>query len=144
MDSKKRMLAWHDELQNYCPSKAIDLPAKQGYSAEPDPNVLSDCLTLQDWRELAALEMPSMGSPDQIGGEFQRQVDVSVGALPRRVDEASFAVAALLIFTLLYFGAFLREAARSESFPADGTLFGAFSRTPLANLLMLLAIFVPP
>lgn len=49
-----------------------------------------------------------------------------------------------MVFTLLYFEAFLREAAQSERFPADATLFGAFSRTHLTNLIMLLALFVPP
>lgn len=87
--------------------------------------------------------MPSTGSPDQIGGGIRREIDVSVGALPRRVDQASFAVAALLIFTLLYFGAFLREATHSERFPADATLFGAFFRACPANLLMLFAQFFP-
>jgi hypothetical protein len=138
------MLAWHDQLQHQCSNKPLDPPATKSTSQEPDPEVLFNCLTIQDWRQLAAFEMPSIGSPDQIGGGFRREIDVSVGALPRRVDQASIAVAALLMFTLLYFGAFLREATHSNRFPADATLFGAFSRTRPANLLMLLALLVPP
>jgi hypothetical protein len=141
---KKRMLAWRNELQYQCSSKPFDLPTKQSTTPEPNPDMLFDCLTIGDWRQLAAYEMPSTGTPDQIGGEIRRDIDVSVGALPRRVDQASFAVAALLVFTLLYFGAFLREATHSERFPADATLFGAFFRTRPANLLMLLAQLIPP
>jgi hypothetical protein len=140
---KERMLVWQEMLHNHCSSKPIDLPAKKGAPSQPDPTVVADCLSIQDWRELAAFEVPSTGSPDQIGGQFRRDVDVSVGGLPRRVDEASFVVAALLIFTLLYFGAFLREATHSENFPARATLFGAFARTPTANILMLGAALVP-
>jgi hypothetical protein len=142
---KKRMLAWHDQLQSRCPLKAIDLPARGSSPSEPDPQLLFDCLSIRDWRELAAYEMPSTGSPDQnqIGGGIQKEVDVAIGNLPHRGDLASFVAAAALVLTLFYFGAFLREATRSAHFPAAGTLFGAFSRAPSASLLMLFALVFP-
>jgi len=143
---KKRILAWHDQLQEHCLVKSIDLQPTHSSTTEPDPEVLFDCLSIRDWRELAAYEMPSAGSAEQneIGSGIGKDVDVSIGALPRRVDQASFAVAGLLVFTLLYFGAFLREAAHSDCFPAAGTLFGAFSRTPSTNLMMFAALLFPP
>lgn len=142
---RKRMLAWHDQREHRCPTKSLDAPAQTGSSAlGPDPEVLANCLSIQDWKELAAYEMPSVGSPDQIGGSIRRDIEIGVGALPHRVDEASYAGEALLIVTLLYFGAFFREGASTTNFPAAGTLFSAFSRTRLANGVFLGAIFLPP
>jgi hypothetical protein len=142
---KERMLAWNDQLQLRCSVKPIDLPATEGSPSDPDPEVLFDCLTIRDWRQLAAYEMPSAGSAEQnqIGDGIGKAVDITVGALPHRGDLASVVAAAMLILTLLYFGAFLREAVYSVHFPAAATLFSAFSRTPSANLAMLLALFFP-
>lgn len=140
---EERMLVWQDELQHRCPVKPIDLPATNG--SRPDPNVLADCLTIQDWKKLAAYEMPSAGTADenQIGEGIGKAVDISIGALPHRGDLASFIAAAALVVTLLYFGAFLREAVHSEHFPAAATLFSAFSRTPWANRAIFLLLFFP-
>jgi hypothetical protein len=142
---KERMLAWNDQLQLRCAMKSIDLPATEGSPSEPDPAVLFDCLSIRDWRELAAYEMPSAGSAEhnQIGDGIGKAVDIGVGALPHRGDLASFVAEAMLILTLLYFGAFVREAVHSVHFPAAATLFSAFSRTPSAKLAMLLALFFP-
>jgi hypothetical protein len=142
---KERMLVWNDQLQQRCSTKSIDLPAKEGSPSEPDPDVVFDCLSIRDLRELAKYEMPSTGSADenQIGDGIGKAVDIGVGALPHRGDLASFVAGATLIVTLLYFGAFLREAVHSEHFPAAATLFSAFSRTPSANLAMLLALLFP-
>jgi hypothetical protein len=142
---KKRMLAWNDQLQGRCPIKPIDLPAREGSPSEPDPEVMFDCLTIRDWTQLAAYEMPSAGSAEQnqIGDGIGKPVDINVGSLPRRGDLASYVAGAMLIFTLLYFGAFLREAIHSTHFPAEATLFSTFSRTPFANLAMLLALIFP-
>jgi hypothetical protein len=142
---KERMLVWNDQLQQRCSTKSIDLPAKEGSPSEPDPDVLFDCLSIRDWRELAKYEMPSTGSAEQnqIGDGIGKAVDIGVGALPHRGDLASFVAAAMLIVTLLYFGAFLREAVHSVHFPATATLFSAFSRTPSANLAMFLALCFP-
>jgi hypothetical protein len=142
---KKRMLAWRDELDHRCPMRSIDLTPTKGSFPEPHPDVLFNCLTLRDWRQLAAYEMPSTGSAEQnqIGSRIGTPVDLAIGALPHRGDLASFVAGASLVIVLLYFGAYLREATHSKRFPAPATLFAAFSRTPFANLAFLLALVFP-
>jgi hypothetical protein len=142
---KKRMLAWQDELDHRCPMEALDRTPAKGSFPGPNPEVLFNCLTLRDWRQLAAYEMPSTGSAEQnqIGSSIERPVDLAIGALPHRGDLASFVAGASLVVALLYFGAFLRESTHSKRFPAPATLFAAFSRTFFANLSLLLLLVFP-
>jgi hypothetical protein len=130
-----------------CATQEIEKPYKKPVRDNFVPEIASDallyCLTLKDIRELAAYEQPIMENPDQIGGAIGRPVDLSPGALPRRVDQASIAAETLLLFALIYFAAFASEATLSTMFPVPGTLFGAFSKSRSTTLALLLAICVP-
>jgi hypothetical protein len=44
---------------------------------------------------------------------------------------------------LLYLGAFAREAVKSPNFPAPGTLFGAFRRSPWTLVVFFVALWTP-
>jgi uncharacterized membrane protein (DUF485 family) len=73
-------------------------------------------------------------------------IELSPGSLPREAIDPSIATLAaqiLLFFVVMYFGAFSREAVASPTFPAPGTLFGAFSRSRWTLLVLLLALMTP-
>jgi hypothetical protein len=82
--------------------------------------LLLDCLTLHDIRELADFELPTIPDTTKFGVRGEREVDVSPGSLPRDLYLASLFAQAFMIFVLVYFNAFAREAVSSANFPAGG------------------------
>jgi hypothetical protein len=115
----------------------------QAFVPTLDTTLMLDCLTLHDVRDLARLEQPPITNPDQIGGNLTREVEIAPGTLPHNIYTASIVLQALLLFVIVYFGSFTREATLSKKFPAQATLFSAFSRSWWTLLAMLLALLTP-
>jgi hypothetical protein len=115
----------------------------KGFPQTADGDEILKGLTIQDVRELAAYEMPKTEEPVRLTGPSGKEIDVSLGAFPRNVRSAIIFTLALLLFTVVYFRAFLGEAVSSPSFPVSGTLFGAFSRTRLLRNGFRLALWFP-
>lgn len=141
-------LIYRNAVVDGCATRAIERPHKFSfslvYTPEIEPEVLLACLKLTDLRDLAKFEQPVMTNPDQIGGHIGRDVDLSPGSLPRAPQTATLVTQALLFFVLIYFGAFTNEAILSQSFPAPGTLFGAFSKSQLTLRVFAFGLFIPP
>lgn len=99
-------------------------------------------LTLRDAQELARFELPnfSVKLNDAPGG---KDIEIALGALPRKLYMASVSADVLLVFVIVYFNAFAREAASSPAFPVPGTLFSAFSGSPWTLFVFLLALCSP-
>src|ERR1019366_8581698 len=73
------------------------------------------------------------------------QIDVTLGSsLPHDLYVASILAQLLLFFMLVHFGAFVREAVSSPTFPAPGPLFSAFSRSRSGLLVFGFATLIPP
>lgn len=144
---RRAALIYQSVIAGTCLPKAIEEPHKgpppNNFVPEINADALVNCLSLKDVRELAAYELPIIENPDQIGRGIQRPIDVGLSALPRGIVPASIVAEALLVFALLYFGVFVREAAASGAFPAAGTLFGAFSRSRFALSVMMVLIGTP-
>lgn len=109
--------------------------------APPDPNqppnfvpswgkdLLLNNLTISDVRELATFELPRVSDTTSIGAGGEREIDVSPGSLPRTLFAATLSTESLLLFVIIFFGAFAREAACAKSFPVAGTVFSAFAKS---------------
>jgi hypothetical protein len=108
-----------------------------------DREALLRCMTLRDVRELAQFELPTISNPAQLGGRIKREIEITPGSLPRGPYMASVVVPVLLFFVMMYFGAFAREAVSSATFPAQGTLFSAFSRSRWTLIVFFLALWSP-
>lgn len=96
-------------------------------------------------RELAVFELPPVLNSADLGGRIGPTIEVGPDSLPRaRVEPYTAALAAqmLLFFSVMYFGAFAREAVGSYSFPAAGTLFGAFSKSRIVLVVLFLALLI--
>ena len=144
---KRRNLIYGNVLSGVCNTFEITVPfegKKSDYFVpELDSDVMRKCLTFRSIRELAQFELPTVTNPIQLGGRIGREVEVSPYALPRDAYLASVIVQVLLLFSLIHFGAYAREATSSEGFPAPATLFGAFARSPWTLFVFLLALLCP-
>ena len=145
-DQKLTYLVFRNQVANACFAKPIQIP-NEGRKSEQfvpmiDNQALLRCLTLRDVREIAQFELPAISNP-QVGGRVEREIEVTPGSLPRDLYWASAFAQVLLFFVVVYFGAFAREAVSSEAFPAQGTLFSAFARSPLTLLVLLLVLWFP-
>jgi len=118
--------------------------ARKTESLEPSigKEVLLKYLTLRDARELARYELPSIPDTPEYRGSG-RAIEASLNSLPRNLFWASLLAQVLLVFVIMYFGAFAREAAASVSFPVPGTLFSAFSRPRWNGFVFFLALWTP-
>jgi hypothetical protein len=99
--------------------------------------------TIQDIRELASFELPQLSDTTSLGVGGEKEIDISPGSLPRTLFAATLCAECLLLFVIIYFGAFAREAASSESFPHAGTLFGAFAKSRGTVFVFGIALCVP-
>jgi hypothetical protein len=106
-------------------------------------DALLSCFTLRDVRELAQFQLPKVSNPTQLGGSIGQTVEVTTGSLPHDLYMASIVVQILLFFAIMYFAAFAREAVSSPSFPVQGTLFSAISKSPWTLLVFLVALWAP-
>jgi len=125
------------------------------WQAQPDPNapdnfvpswgkepVLNN-LTMEGVRELASFELPQLSDTTSIGIGGEKEIDISPGSLPRTLFAATLCAECLLLFVTIYFGAFAREAASSQSFPVAGTLFSAFAKAGGTLFVFGIALCVP-
>lgn len=125
------------------------------FEAAPDPNapnnyvsswgkdLVLNNLTVKDARELASFELPQLSDTTSIGVTGEREIDISPGSLPRTLFSATLCAESLLLFLIVYFGVFVREAASSESFPVPGTVFSAFARSGWTLVVFGIALCVP-
>jgi hypothetical protein len=145
--NRRGTLMYANNLTSVCTVSEFEIPHKFFKSAQYVPRLndeaVMNCITLRDLGELARYELPQMSSPLQLGGRIARDVDLSPGSLPKDPYSASLVAEALLFFALVYFSAFAREAVSSGSFPATGTLFGAFSRMRWLLVVFYLALWTP-
>jgi hypothetical protein len=144
---RRSSLMYENAIHNVCVTRTIELPDQNppqaNFVPEIDHDALLNCLTLNDVRELATYEPPIVENPDQIGRGIQRPIDVGLDALPKGIVPASIVAEVLLVFALLYFGVFVREATTSDAFPVSGTLFSAFSRSRFTLSVMLILLCTP-
>jgi hypothetical protein len=135
-----------------CLQAASKSPPRPSQSAHPETkyfvpeigkDVLLGCMTLDDVRSLAEFELPKLPDTTRYSGRSGKEVEISPGSLPRDLYMASVFAGSLLLFVVIYFGAFLREAVSSATFPAPGTLFGAFSRSPWTSTVFAIAVWIP-
>lgn len=147
---ERNLLITHNMYHHLCnhaswvvPTLPLGSPVPDYFAPLLDKKAMLDCLTLADARELSAFELPAFPNPFQADGRIQKDLDIRPGTLPADLFTASLCVQFLVAFALLYFSVFAREAILSDTFPANGTIFGAFSRSRGTLLSMLLALFAP-
>lgn len=125
------------------PMASYKVPAPAFFVPAIKKDVLLNCFTLRDVRELARFQLPRVTNPTQLGGSVGQQVEISTGSLPHDPLMASIAAQIVLFFVIVYFTTFAGEAILSPDFPAPGTLFGAFSRSPWGLVALFLALCSP-
>jgi hypothetical protein len=144
---RRNILIYGNAITGVCSVSRIEIPSKlpplPQYVSQIDETALLDCLTLTDLRELAEFEYPTMSNPTQLGAHISRAVEVSPGSFPRELYPASVLAESVLLFALVYFAVFTREAITSENFPAAATLFGAFSRSTWQLWVFSSALWMP-
>lgn len=122
------------------------IPAK-GKAGDRDPMIPRDellsYLMIEDIITLASYELPDLVQIELLQKELSLVTLSSIG-IPIRLIAATNFIEFALLLSVIYFWLFFREARFSESFPAPGTLFGAFGRTHLSKLLFKVLIALPP
>lgn len=146
--NKREDLAYRNQFLHACANGPLDIQRPHPEDATYDAPLLDNdamlkCLTLEDVQELAGFELPRFADPPTIDGGLVPDVDIRPGSLPSNLYAASVVLLILLTFVVIYFGAFAREAVESATFPASGTLFGAFSKSNLTTLVLLVAVWIP-
>jgi len=144
---KRDGLAFRNQVTNNCFIGQLEAQSEVRMSDDLvttlQNEALLNCLSFRNVAELAHMELPST-SPPQVGEHVSPQIDVTLGSsLPHNLYAASLLAQGLLFFVMVYFSAFVREAALSPNFPAPGTLFSAFSRSRVTLFIFALATFVP-
>lgn len=144
--------------RNSLVSRNIDLRSCQASAAQEPRNALPleyyvprlgremllKCLTLSNIRDLAHFEVPSIPDTTKFGSRGEGdEVDISPGSFPKDLFWASLLSQAVMIFVIIYFNSFVREAVTSANFPSPGTLFGAFSRSPWTLAAFGLILWLP-
>jgi hypothetical protein len=145
--NRRGLLLYSNDVSNLCSEAEIERPRKFMKSAVVLPQLneaaLMNCVTVSDLLELSQFEMPQMTNPTDFGARVSREVEISLGSIPKEPYAATLVAEGLLVFVVVYFAAFTRQAVSSESFPARGTLFGGFSEPWWMLLFFLLALWMP-
>jgi hypothetical protein len=144
----RNMWAYQNQILNKCFTGNLEVPNQVKTSDVFVPAIenegLLKCLTLQNVRDLAKLELPTFQNP-QLGDHLGPQVDVQPGTfLPHNLYWASVLAEVLLFVMMVHFSAFVLEAVSSLNFPAPGTIFSAFGRSGGTLFVFGFAICVPP
>ncbi len=142
---KRSDLVYRNVLASNCAKSEIEAPqgrrVPENFVASINPDVLMDCLTFNDVRALSQFERPIIaGAPLE---QIERDVDISPGTLPRNLFPATLVADVLLFFTLMYFGAFAREAECGGTLHTRGTLFSALSNSRATLALLSVLIWMP-
>lgn len=144
---KRVYLAYRNVVADGCSTKELETSHANRESDVFVPSinneVLLKCFTLRDVRELAQFEQPTIPDSIQTGGHAGKDINLTLSSLPRNLGAASAFLHALLFFVITYFAAFAREAISSTRFPAQGTLFHAFSRSGWTLSMLFLALCSP-
>ncbi|MGA2814402.1 MAG: hypothetical protein ABSG16_23645 [Candidatus Acidiferrum sp.] len=145
--NRRGLLLYANDLSGLCSESEIEKPrgsSKSGqYVPQLNDNAVMNCATLSNLEDLAKFEMPQMSIPTDLGNRVSRTVDLTFGSLPKEGYAATLVAEALLFFVMVYFAAFVREAASSEFFPAPGTLFSGFSRSRWMLIVFLITLWTP-
>lgn len=107
----------------------------------PQMEELLTYMTLRDVRELASYELPLVRDSASVGSQEERVF--SAFEAPRGLYPATLYAQVLLLFVIIHFGAFAREAVSVVQFPAPGTLFSAFQRSPWTLATFVLCVWLP-
>lgn len=144
---KRNNLMYKNAVDHECFSGDMGAPSSgprsQYFVPALNTDALLKCLTLDDVQQLARFELPTLSNPMQNGEFPRREIDVALGVIPHDLFWASVMSQVLLVFVIVYFGAFTREAVSSANFPVPGTLFGAFSRSRQTLTVLLLTLLIP-
>jgi len=112
--SKRNSLVGRNAYANSCTLTVVRQPAKahqpEYFVPALGKETLLKCLNLRDVRELAGYELPKIPDTTKFGVRGEREVDMSPGSFPRDLYLASLFAQGLLVFVILYFNAFAREA----------------------------------
>ena len=100
-------------------------------------------LTIKDIKLLAEYEMPEPDNIESVKKELETIFLPNIGR-PLTFGPALLIVEAALSLLMFYFLLFQREAERSSSFPATGTLFGIFLKNRFSHSVFLALIALPP
>jgi len=111
---------------------------ERSYSKE---ELLRD-LTLEDVRELAAHELPTISQTERPFME-EKRFTLSPTAPPLTITIAPTFVDLAILFSLAYFWFFQHEARRSDTFSAPGTLFGVLNRTKISRVAFSILMIIP-
>lgn len=125
------------------PVITIPSKGKSYFVATYSRDKLIKYLTLQDVRSLATYELPDLSEVEFLKKESGR-ISLPWTATPLGLGSASTFVELAILLSLIHFWLFQREAQYSNFFPAPGTLFGAFNRTQISQMIFLVLIIVPP
>jgi len=147
---KRNALMYRNVVLNSCVVTRLEIPTIAPGAPKPDyfaplldNDAMLKCLSLQDIRQLAKLELPTFPNPLQLGGRIQQEIVVNPWSLSASLFPISLIAQLLLFFVLVYFGAFASEAVSSATFPTPGTLFAAFSRSRWLLFAIFIAIWIP-
>jgi hypothetical protein len=113
-------------------------PSHQYYSREE----LLKYLTLENVQKLVAYELPKLSDVESPIAQ-RRDFSWSLMTPPFNLQIATMFAELVLIFALAYFWFFCREARRSETFLAPGTLFGVLNRTRIARVVFYFLTLFP-
>jgi len=122
---------------------STDEQAASEYAVPPVGYELLKKLTLRDIRELAHFELPKIQEDVKPGGQHGQDIEIIPGLRPRNLYMASLFAEVLLLYVVMYFYAFTREAILSGAFPGRGTLLSAFSSSRLTLVVFLVALCTP-
>src|ERR1035438_9764299 len=86
---RRSSLVYRNSFANGCATKEIEAPhvgkVTRQFVPAINTDVLLECLTLRDVRELANLEEPTMTNPTQIGTRIGSEIETTIGSLPRDI-----------------------------------------------------------
>ena len=101
-------------------------------------------LTLKDARTLSSYKQVKLDEKILVGEQDPLiPSKISPGVLPGDPLMASLCLKLLLFFSLVYFYAYTCEATLSKGFTANGTIYGAFSRSIFTQNIFRIGLWLP-
>ncbi len=104
---------------------------------------LINYLTLENIRELSKYEMPNMSEVEGLSNKSGR-FNLPWNMVSLDASSAAIFVEFALLFALIYFWLYQREAKISPYFPLGGTLFAVFRRTNVSRVVFKILVAIPP
>jgi len=100
-------------------------------------------LTLQKLKNVVEYNAPTINDLESIYKE-QASITIPSIGMPIGLLPATLFLEIGLLLSLFYFWIWFKEGARSDNFPAPGTLFGALATSPLSRAIFLMLIVTAP